>query len=865
MTNERTTHDAGHDAGRDDPRLTAYALGELDGQEHAAARAEIKALLATDAEARDEVARVRELAETLKTELGAEAAAGHAPVLGDARHAALDAALAERAAGALGTGGAGSGTTGRLNRRPVLLRYAPAMAAMLLVGMALWAAWDWNSRTGLEAPADSGGAASAPVAVADKLKSMPYLGDEKKETGQLGYLVAGGDQGEQEPLPFAYDRFADGPEFAAEAVRQEGALGRKASTVNNEQAPDGVVLFTEAGVSADRDDSMAKAAPGLAARATPGQADGSEASEDVVRMLEQLGYDGGVSGGAVAHDEAEEGRYAGGADRLSGRGRRSKAEGAVREVARSAAPSAPAAVGVGLAGGASDAFDAETPVEPEVAADDNRHAERRHDYRYWRTPPTPGSEYYAPIVEAGFQSPIQAPLSTFSVDVDTASYANVRRFLNQGGLPPKDAVRIEELVNYFRYDYAPPEDGEAPFATHVAVAECPWAPAHRLVRIGIKGREVPQGERAASNLVFLVDVSGSMSSQDKLPLLVSSLKLLVNKLDERDRVALVTYAGNAGLVLESTRCDGPGRTKVLDALERLRSGGSTHGSAGIQLAYRTATDALEKGGINRVILATDGDFNVGVTDRDDLHRLITSSAKSGVFLSVLGFGTGNLKDGTAELLADKGNGNYSYIDSLGEAQKVLVNEMGGTLVTIAKDVKLQVEFNPAKVEAYRLVGYENRTLAAQDFNDDKKDAGEIGAGHTVTALYEVVPPGAGGYPSVDDLKYQEKPALQTPDLVESEDLLNVKLRWKEPDEDVSTKIEVPVVDEGRSLAQAGPDMAFASAVASFGMLLRGSDHAGSATWDTVLELAERGRGEDRDGYRAEFLRLAQVAKGLTGN
>jgi Ca-activated chloride channel family protein len=455
------------------------------------------------------------------------------------------------------------------------------------------------------------------------------------------------------------------------------------------------------------------------------------------------------------------------------------------------------------------------------------------------------------------------------VDVDTASYANVRRSLNQGGLPPKDAVRIEELVNYFRYDYAPPEGdpdaGGAPFATHVAVTECPWAPTHRLVRIGIKGREIPQGERAASNLVFLVDVSGSMNSQDKLPLLVASLKLLVNKLDERDRVALVTYAGSAGLALESTRCDGPGRAKVLEALDRLRSGGSTHGSAGIRLAYETAAAAFEQGSVNRVILATDGDFNVGVTDRGDLERLITDSARSGVFLSVLGFGTGNLKDGTAELLADKGNGNYSYIDSLGEAQKVLVHEMGGTLVTIAKDVKLQVEFNPAKVEAYRLIGYENRTLAAQDFNDDKKDAGEIGAGHTVTALYEVVPPGAGGYPSVDELKYQESAPLQKADLVESADLLNVKLRWKAPDGEVSTKLEVPVVDEGRTLAQAGPDMAFAAAVASFGMLLRGSDQAGSATWDTVLELAERGRGADKDGYRAEFLRLAQVAKGLTGN
>jgi Ca-activated chloride channel family protein len=677
--------------------------------------------------------------------------------------------------------------------------------------------------------------------------------------GTLGYLETGTDQPPREASPYVYDAFADGGKPVV-GKGNGGAMGEDAATetVAARQAPEGDVHAARSEVSAAQDPS----APAATLPADQPEPSSITSEEQVV--LSQLGYLGytGGSGGAVGGAAPAQGDSSAG--QLTGRGRRG---GVARSSAFKGAKSEALAY---VRGDESDADGEELLAD---AADDKRHAERRHELRYWRTAPTPGTESYAPIVEAGFRSPYTAPLSTFSVDVDTASYANVRRFLNQGGLPPKDAVRIEELVNYFRYDYAPPEggadgrpvDGAAPFATHVAVAECPWAPTHRLVRIGIKGLEIPQGERAASNLVFLVDVSGSMNSQDKLPLLVASLKLLVNKLDERDRVALVTYAGNAGLVLESTRCDGPGRTKVLDALERLKSSGSTHGSAGIQLAYQTATAAFEQGGINRVVLATDGDFNVGVTDREDLHRLITDSAKSGVFLSVLGFGTGNLKDGTAELLADKGNGNYSYIDSLGEAQKVLVNEMGGTLVTIAKDVKLQVEFNPGRVEAYRLIGYENRTLAAQDFNDDKKDAGEIGAGHTVTALYEVVPPGAGGYPSVDELKYQESAPLQKADLVESADLLNVKLRWKAPDGEVSTKLEVPVVDEGRTLAQAGPDMAFAAAVASFGMLLRGSDQAGSATWDTVLELAERGRGADKDGYRAEFLRLAQVAKGLTGN
>jgi Ca-activated chloride channel family protein len=329
-------------------------------------------------------------------------------------------------------------------------------------------------------------------------------------------------------------------------------------------------------------------------------------------------------------------------------------------------------------------------------------------------------------------------------------------------------------------------------------------------------------------------------------------------------VAIVTYAGNAGLRLESTTCDPAGRAKVVGVLDSLAAGGSTAGAAGIQLAYQIATGTRIQGGTNRVILATDGDFNVGITDRESLQRLIEDSAKSGVFLSVLGFGEGNLKDGTAELLADKGNGNYSYIDSLDEGRRVLVKEMGGTLVTIAKDVKIQVEFNPAKVGAYRLIGYENRALAAQDFNDDRKDAGEIGAGHTVTALYEVVPVGVAVVPGVDPLKYQVPADLPKPQFTDSPDLLTVSLRWKKPDADVSSKLSMPVVDQGGTLAQAGPDASFAAAVAAFGMLLRGSAASGDASWDTVIALAEQGRGADQDGYRAEFIRLVQVAKGLSG-
>lgn len=476
---------------------------------------------------------------------------------------------------------------------------------------------------------------------------------------------------------------------------------------------------------------------------------------------------------------------------------------------------------------------------------------------YW---PDHNTEAYKRIVENPFMEVANEPLSTFSIDVDTASYANMRRFLTQGQVPPPDSVRIEELVNYFDYDYAPPADKSTPFAAHVEVAACPWAPEHRLARIGLKGWEMAAGERPASNLVFLIDVSGSMQPENKLPLLKEALRMLVRQLDERDRIAIVVYAGNSGLVLPST----PGNELeiILGAIDGLESGGSTHGSAGIELAYETAVQNFLPGGTNRVLLCTDGDFNVGTTDEGQLTRLIEEKAKSKVFLTVLGFGMGNLKDATLEMLADKGNGNYGYIDTLNEARKVLVQGLSGTLVTIAKDVKIQVEFNPAQVKAYRLVGYENRVLAAQDFNDDTKDAGEIGAGHTVTALYELVPPGAPtpGAPSVDPLKYQQP--VQPGPAAQSGELLTLKLRYKQPEGDTSSLLEFPVRDEAKTLAQATPDFRFASAVASFGMILRGSEHKGSSTFESVLDLAQGGLGKDPDGYRGEFVQLVQRAKTL---
>jgi len=468
------------------------------------------------------------------------------------------------------------------------------------------------------------------------------------------------------------------------------------------------------------------------------------------------------------------------------------------------------------------------------------------------------TEAYDAIRENAFRRVESAPLSTFSIDVDTASYANVRRFLTGGELPPPDAVRIEELLNYFRYaDPAP--TGDAPFSVSLEAATCPWAPAHRLVRIGLKGRAIDQAARPPSNLVFLLDVSGSMDAPNKLALLKRSLRLLVDSLDERDTITVTVYAGAAGVALPPT--SGARKATVLEAVDRLAARGSTDGAQGIRLAYRLAREHFVEDGTNRVILATDGDFNVGTTSDGELVRLIAEQAESGVFLSVLGFGTGNYKDAKLEQLADQGNGNYAYVDSLAEARKVLVEELGATLVTIAKDVKLQVEFNPLEVEAWRLIGYENRLLAARDFNDDAVDAGEIGAGHGVTALYEVVPAGTGlDAPRVDALRYR-RPTEPTTAAGHGE-LLNVKLRYKQPDGDASRLLEVPLVDAHARFDDASDDLRFAAAVAAFGMCLRGSEHRGEADLPRVAGWAEGALGADRGGYRAEFLGLVDAARRL---
>ncbi len=466
-------------------------------------------------------------------------------------------------------------------------------------------------------------------------------------------------------------------------------------------------------------------------------------------------------------------------------------------------------------------------------------------------------EQYEEIEANPFISVEETPVSTFSIDVDTASYANIRRFLKSGQLPNKDAVRVEEMINYFDYSYPLPQN-EHPFSVNIETARCLWNENHRLMRIGLKGKEIVDEDRTPSNLVFLIDVSGSMSASNKLPLLVKTFKLLVNQLGESDRVAIVVYAGASGLVLDST--PGADRSRILDALSSLQSGGSTNGGEGIQLAYQVAFENLIQNGNNRVILATDGDFNVGITDNDALIDLVKEKAKLGIFLTVLGFGTGNLNDALIEQIADQGNGAYAYIDSMEEAKKVFETQISGTLYTIAKDVKIQVEFNPEKIKAYRLIGYENRVLNYADFQDDTKDAGDIGSGHTVTAFYQIVAVGeeigeeTGTGETIEDF---------TPiDDWSGESVMEIRLRYKQPDGDESLLIKERTTLPEQSFTAASLDFRFAAAVADFGLVLRNPPSSPTDSLQTIYETANGALGTDEHGYREEFLELVQTAKSL---
>lgn len=469
------------------------------------------------------------------------------------------------------------------------------------------------------------------------------------------------------------------------------------------------------------------------------------------------------------------------------------------------------------------------------------------------------TEDYDGITENRFRKVTDEPLSTFSIDVDGASYSNVRRMINYGQMPTEGAVRVEEFINYFKYKYPQPT-GNDPFSINTEMSACPWNKEHKLVMVGLQGKEIATTNLPPSNLVFLIDVSGSMSDANKLPLVKASLKLLVDQLREQDHVAIVVYAGAAGLVLPAT--SGMNKERIMAAIDKLEAGGSTAGGAGIKLAYNVAKQQFKKGGNNRVIICTDGDFNVGMSSDDAMERLIEEERKSGVFLTVLGYGMGNYKDNKMQKLANKGNGNHAYIDGMNEAKKVLVNEFGGTMFTIAKDVKLQVEFNPALVQAYRLVGYENRLLNKEDFNNDKKDAGELGSGHTVTALYEIIPVGVESdfIENVDELKYQQTTKSKKSGL--KNEIMTIKFRYKEPDANESKIIVHPLLDEKMPFEKTSENFRFATAVAQFGMLLRNSEYKGNATYEKVIRQANAAIGTDKEGYRAEFIKLVQNVQSL---
>jgi Ca-activated chloride channel homolog len=474
------------------------------------------------------------------------------------------------------------------------------------------------------------------------------------------------------------------------------------------------------------------------------------------------------------------------------------------------------------------------------------------------------TEAYSNIVENGFKNVTDNPVSTFSIDVDAASYSNVRRFLNQGQLPPAGAVRTEEMINYFKYQYPQPTNSD-PFSFNTEMSDCPWNKEHKLLLIGLQGKTMPTENLPASNLVFLIDVSGSMSSENKLPLVKASLKLLTDQLREKDKISIVVYAGNAGLVLPAT--NGTEKDKIKKAIDALESGGSTAGGEGLLLAYKTAQENFVKDGNNRVILCTDGDFNVGAGSDDDMVRLVEKERNSGVFLTTLGYGMGNYKDSKMQQMADKGNGNNFYIDNFSEAKKVLVNEFGGTLFTIAKDVKLQLEFNPEKVAGYRLIGYENRLLNKEDFNNDKKDAGELGSGHTVTALYEIIPAGVASdfLEEAEPLKYQAANDNEMGNTKFNNELLTIKFRYKAPSKDKSDLITYTVKDESISFAKASNNFRFAAAVANFAMLLRKSEYKGNSNYTKVLTMANAAMGADVEGYRKEFITLVKAAETLTNS
>ena len=816
----------------DDPRLSAYAFGELAGEEHAMIAAAVQADPALAAE----VHRLRTFAAELHRALAEE------PVESTPVSAGTGAAKGPKAA----TRAPAEAPRAQVVRVPYVYWVGTAAAAVL--ALALWLQ---------NLPGPAGAPAAGPVGGPPKIAL----------TGSGSIVKA------NRPV----DQVA--PADAGERAESSVAPARAAAPAGDANAAQSTAVVTAV---APVTPTVPSASPASAAKDSAG----------TLALDGSYPYVGGPNPGsapAVAGGAFGVGGAGGGA----GGGRGGRGRGAVG-----------GAVGGGGGGGggggaagarASGARAANTlgsygpaPTYVEVANDADVL------YRYPALPPNvivvrrrplpaprpPGGEAYAHLLDNPFTDPVQAPLSTFALDVDTASYANVRRFLTNGRLPPPDAVRIEEMVNYFPYHYSDLRPAEvpagsarpaaAPFVAGLATAQAPWMPSHRLVRVAVKARDVPATERGPANLVFLLDVSGSMDEPNKLPLVKESMRLLLSRLRPDDRVAIVTYAGESGLALPSTPVSA--RNAIINAIDGLSASGGTNGGAGIQLAYQVAQANFNREGVNRIVLCTDGDFNVGVTSRAELTRMIAERAQGGVSLTVLGFGMGNLKDAMLESLADQGHGNYGYIDTRREAEKLFVEQLSGTLVTVAKDVKVQVEFNPARVAAYRLIGYEDRLLPAPDFNNDRVTAGDVGAGHTVTALYEVIPVGAdeagGTVPAVDPSRYTAPPAPAAKVAgrpapgAHSEELLTVKIRYKLPDADVSQRLEFPLVDRGGTLAQADTDFQFAAAVAGFGMVLRESPYRGGTTLSDVLAWAERAAGDDPGGERAEFTDLVRRARDL---
>jgi len=772
----------------DDPRLTAYALGELEGDE----AAQVAAAIAADPALQAAVADIRATAGLLAAALEAEplpAPPAHRAVYHTVRPA-------------------------RVFRLPyfALAGLAAAACLTLIVAVRVWPTREAKKQAlALADQAEARKAAAPAAATAPAPAGSPIeLQFAKDEAGKTP-VPAGFTADRMEHLAAVVPNPPPAEKVAADASMVPENIGRVSGGVTLGGEVRGA-LPTEA-----KDETIKLAPFEVRAKADEGYAAQSTLAGTRLKMTPALALNAGALA-ALPYD-----KNAGGA--------------------ASAYTGSPDAFGAarGIPWDAPAGW--EGPLPPAAAR------------------PPFNTEAYDFVGDNDFLAAAQNPLSTFAVDVDTASYSNVRRFLNAGRRPPRDAVRIEELVNYFAYHYAPPA-GPAPFAVALEVAGAPWTPAHRLVRIGLKAREVPAAARPAANLVFLIDVSGSMGAPNKLPLVKEALRLLVDQLRPEDRVAIVTYAGTSGLALPSTPASH--RQELLDALDALRAGGSTNGAMGIQLAYDVAKANFLPGGINRVILATDGDFNVGVTDRGDLVRLIEEKAKTGVYLTALGFGMGNYKDATLEQLADHGNGTYAYVDTTREARRVLVEQVNGTLATVARDVKVQVEFNPAKVQAYRLIGYEDRLLKKEDFNNDRIDAGDVGAGHTVTALYEVIPVGVEWKPAgtVDALKYQapvdSKPKTQN--AKPSDELLTVKIRYQAPEGGASRLLEFPLTDRGEAFAEASADFKFAAAVAGFGMVLRDSAHKGTETLADVARWAAEGTDADAGGYRTEFVSLVKRAE-----